>query len=207
MKHPLFWGRDQNAKNPMADNGTKSALTVEQIDNHIYFYTEVDCDRSLALIRKIQETDHNLRVESTSRWLADDHRPTPIWLHVQSPGGSLPAAFSVADQIQIIKTPIFSIVEGYCASGATLITLACERRYILPNAFMLIHQLTAMMRGKYEEFKDEMALLDMSMERLIEFYTTRTKMEEAEVRELLMRDSWFSAAQCVERGLVDEIFK
>lgn len=180
-------------------------LTVEKTFNHIYFYAEVVPERVLALMKDVRYGDEELRGEHLTRQVPESMRH-PLWLHVQSSGGSLFAGLSALDQLNAIATPIFSVVEGCVASAATLISMACTRRYILPGSFMLIHQLSSIHWGTYEDFRDEMHLMDMLMERLVTFYVARSKMDEAKIRELLQRDSWFKAEECVELGLVDEIF-
>jgi ATP-dependent Clp protease, protease subunit len=179
-------------------------LTVETIDNHIYFYADVDSDRCLALIRSIRETDADLRSEYLSRGL-EGTPLTPIWLHIHSYGGDLFTGFSLADQMAAIKTPIYTIVEGICASAATLISLSGAKRYILPNSFMLIHQLSSMIWGTHEQFKDEMNLQAKAMERLVAFYARRSKISQEEVRAMLTRDFWMDAETCVQHGFADEI--
>ena len=94
-------------------------LTVETVNNHIYFYSGVNTDRCLALIKQLRELDTAFRNEYLSRNLPEGHPQTPIWLHIHSGGGDLFTGFSVADQIKQIDTPVYSIVEGYCASAAT----------------------------------------------------------------------------------------
>lgn len=185
---------------------TPVKLTVETIDNHIYFYSEVDSDRCLALVKSLREIDSRLRNEHSSRSLSTQEYPyVPIWLHINSPGGALFTAFGVADQIATLKTPVLSVVEGYAASAATILSLSCTKRFILANSFMLIHQLSSGHWGKYEEFKDEMKLLDMAMRNLTNFYVKRTKINVDMLQDFLKRDSWFNAEQCVELGLVDAI--
>lgn len=185
---------------------TPVKLTVETIDNHIYFYSEVDSDRCLALVKSLREIDSRLRNEHSSRSLSAQEYPyVPIWLHINSPGGALFTAFGVADQIATLKTPVLSVVEGYAASAATILSLSCTKRFILANSFMLIHQLSSGHWGKYEEFKDEMKLLDMAMRNLTNFYVKRTKINVDMLQDFLKRDSWFNAEQCVELGLVDAI--
>lgn len=179
-------------------------LTVETVDNHIYFYADVDSDRCLALIRAIREADSDLRNEQLSRGL-EDQAMTPIWLHIHSYGGDLFTGFSVADQLALIKSPIFGVVEGICASAATLIAMSCTKRYILPNSFMLIHQLSSFMWGTHEQFKDEMSLQNKAMERLVEFYAARSRVSRDELRQMLLRDSWLDAAACIQMGFADEI--
>lgn len=196
---------DDVAGDTKASEASTPKLTVESVNNHIYFYANVDSDRTLDLIKRVRELDTFLIGERLSMSLPDEFPLTPIWLHIQSDGGVLFSGFSMADQLAAINTPVYSVIEGSCASAATLISLACTRRYILPNAFMLIHQISGFMGGKYEEFKDEMNLMDMAMERLVNFYVARTNMDEDRVRELLKRDTWFDAHQALEHGLVDEI--
>lgn len=180
-------------------------LTVETINNHIYFYADVDGDRCLAMIRAIRDLDAVLRNERITRDLPDETAQTPIWLHIQSYGGYLFTGLSVSDQIKEIKSPIYSIVEGVCASAATLISMACTKRYILKRSFMLIHQLSTFTGGTYEQIKDDVKMMDMAMNQLTDFYSKHSKLGIEQVKEMLKHDTWLDAEQCLERGLVDGI--
>jgi ATP-dependent protease ClpP protease subunit len=179
-------------------------LTVETVDNHIYFYADVDSDRCLALIRAIRQADSELRSEYLSRGL-EGTPLTPIWLHLHSYGGDLFTGFSVADQLTMIKTPIYSVVEGICASAATLISMSCSKRYILPSSFMLIHQLSGLKWGTHEQFKDEMTLQNKAMERLVEFYARKSAVSANEIRNMLTRDYWMDAETSIQMGFADAI--
>lgn len=188
------------------DSDRSNASTVETIDNHIYFYADVEADKCLDLIRAVREKDSELRSEHLSRGL-EGQPLTPIWLHVHSYGGSLFTAFSIADQLAMIKTPIYSVVEGVTASAATLIAMSASRRYMLANSFMLIHQISSFMWGTHEQFKDELELQTKIMDRLVNFYVLKAKVKEDEVREMLKRDFWMDAEQSVKLGFVDDILK
>ena len=194
-------------ENPSTPCTNYIPMTVETFDNHIYFYADVDTDRCLDLIRRIREMDNELRRQATSRMLPPEYPAIPIWLHIQSGGGELFTGLNIADQISKIESPIYSIVEGMCASAATFISLAANRRYILPSSFVLIHQISSWSWGrmKYEEFRDDMKLQEMLMERMYVFYTQKTKLTRAKIKKLLKSDSWFNAEQCIELGLADEI--
>ena len=200
----MIWA-DGDRERSAGDESNK--LTVETINNHVYFYADVDSDRVLALLGELRRLDATLRNEHATRQLEGIAPLTPIWLHVQSGGGDLFAGFSAADQLQTIATPVYSIVEGYCASAATLISMACKRRFIQPNAFVLIHQLSSCMGGKYEEFRDEMRVLDMAMRRMVMFYAARSRLTPRQAYMLLRHDSWFGAQDCLRIGLVDEIME
>lgn len=182
--------------------------TVETIDNHVYFYAMVDSDRCLALINEISAVDRFLRGEHLSRSLPANHPGTPIWLHINSPGGHIFDALAVADILQETPTPVYSIVEGYAASAATLISMACQRRFITRSSYMMIHQVSSFAWGTFEQIEDETKLLAMLMDTLTKFYQKHSALgSDEEVGELLRRDSWFSAEQCVDRGLADSIWE
>lgn len=192
---------------PRAVGDNYVPMTVETFDNHIFFYASVNTDRCLDLIKRIRQADNDLRNQKMSRSLPKDFPDIPIWLHIQSGGGSLFTGLNMADQLRIIDTPIYSIIEGYCASAATLLSMACTRRYIMPSAFTLIHQLSSWTQGTYEQLQDDMHVNDMLMARLYGFYEEKTKLKAGDLKELMRRDSWFSADESVEKGLVDEILR
>ncbi len=181
-------------------------LTVETVYNHIYFYSEVTSDRSLALMRQLRQLDNQLQNERLQRNMPDGHQ-VPIWLHIQSPGGGLFPSLAVADQLKQITSPVYSIVEGYCGSSGTLISMSCAKRFIQPSSFMLIHQLSGAAWGTYEELKDNMDLQNMLMDKIIQFYVQKSNLDEPRVREILKRDTWLDAQRCLEYGLVDEIVR
>lgn len=190
----------------LPNNGdTSDPLTVESIDNHVYFYSDVNSDRGLALMKQIREMDGRLRNERISRSLPEEFPLTPIWLHIQSWGGDLFAGLAISDHLKNISSPIYSIVEGVCASAGTLISMACDMRYIFPSAFILIHPPAGGVWGTYEKFKDEMKLQEMALEWLVNFYVEHSNLSAAKIKKFLERDSWFSSKECLEYGFVDGI--
>jgi ATP-dependent Clp protease protease subunit len=132
-----------------------------------------------------------------------DCPPPNIYLHINSYGGDLLAAFSTVDVIKNSRIPIVSIVEGNAASAATIMSMVCHRRYITPNSFMLIHQLSSGSCGKYEELKDEFHNNTKFMKLLYKLYKKHTTMSDKEIKKILTHDIWLSSKECLNRGLVD----
>ena len=190
-----------------SDDSNNKVLTVETIDNHVYFYSEVNSDRCLDLMKQLRDVDGMLRRERLTRSIPHGYPDIPIWLHMHSYGGDLFAAFAVADQIVLFNTPIFSIVEGISASAASIISIACKKRYITPMAHVLIHQFSSFVWGTHEEFRDEMVLQQSLMNKLISFYDTHTRMGRNEITEALKRNTWLSADQCLALGIADELWR
>lgn len=187
------------------DDDNEKSPSVEKDGNHIWFYSSVLTEDCLTTAKQLRELDQKLRAERVSRDLPDYFDPVPIWLHVQSTGGDAYSALALVDQIKHIKTPVYSIVEGICGSAATLLSMACKRRFITPSSFMLIHQASGFLRGTYSQMKDDTKMADMLMETLRLFYIHHSAMDDKTVRKVLSHESWFDAGEAVKHGLVDEV--
>lgn len=176
--------------------------TTDKDKNHIYFYSDVDPSTCLDLNRKINDLNKELLKHS----IEYDCEPPHIYLHINSNGGCLLSAMGTVDTIQNSRVPIVSIVEGCAASAATVISMSCHKRYITTNSFMLIHQLSTGVYGKYEEIKDDFMNDTKFMERLYSLYRKYTKMPDEKIKAIMTRDIWWDSNECVEYGLVDTIW-
>ena len=194
----LFWASEEGSGD---DSSSSSDDYVQRVQNRIYFYSEVERSKILTLNKTIRKLDKDLVNRSNSL-----DAPAPkIYLHIQSFGGSVFAAFSTIDYIQNTKTPVYSVVEGCAASAATLMSVTAEKRYITSHSYMLIHQLSSGAWGKYEEIKDKMKNCDRLMKMIKNIYLKHTNIPKKKLEEILKHDLWFDAKQCLEYGLVDEI--
>ena len=128
-----------------------------------------------------------------------------IFLHINSYGGSVFAGLAAVDYIKNSKIPVCSIVDGCAASAATLMSVVAEERKIHENSFMLIHQLSSGMWGKYEELKDDMKNSEVLMNTIKKIYENHTTIPKSKLDQILKRDLWFNAKTCLKYGLVDEI--
>jgi ATP-dependent protease ClpP protease subunit len=70
---------------------------------------------------------------------------------------------------------------------------------------MLIHQLSSENWGTYREIKDEVKNLDVLMNTIKNIYLTHTKMTESYLNDILNRDIYLDAEECLKNGLVDFI--
>lgn len=103
------------------------------------------------------------------------------------------------------EVPVITIVDGCCASAATFLSIVGTKRRINKHSFMLIHQLSSMFWGKYDEFEDNKVNLDKLMETIKGIYREYTKLPDEEIEKILKHDLWLSAEKCLEYGLVDEV--
>jgi len=192
---------EPDEENPLV-NLFKPRVPMDKDKNHIYFYNDVDQLSCLELNKKIND----LNKELLQYAIEYETEPPNIYLHINSFGGSLFAAFSTIDTIINSKIPIISIIEGCAASAATIISMVCHKRYCTTNSFMLIHQLSTGAMGKYEEMKDDFMNDTKLMELLYKLYQEHTKMNMKLIKKTLKRDLWWGSEECLKNGLVDEIW-
>lgn len=182
------------------DDDDKNEI-VEVIDNNIYFYSDVTTKTCFLLIKELKKLDMRLQTEKLRNNLENVH----INLHIHTYGGDLYGAFAVIDIIRTLKTPVHSYIEGISASAGTIISVVCEKRYMYKNAYMLIHQLSSGMWGKFADLEDEMTNCQEFMKVIKDVYKKYTKVNKRKLDEILKHDLWWNANTCLENGLVDEI--
>ncbi len=185
------------------DDTSSQDETVEVVDNHIYFYCSVNNKSILSLIKNIRELNVSLANETNKYNLSK----IKIYLHINSFGGEVFSALSAVDTIINSKIPVVSIIEGCAASAATLISIVCKEKHILPNASMLIHQLSSGFWGKYFEMKDEFQNVTYLEEKIKDIYKkySSNKLNNKKLKKYLKRDIWWNSEKCLKLGLVDKI--
>ena len=131
----------------------------------------------------------------------------PIYIFINSPGGEVHSGFAIFDMIRFIKPRVISVVAGLAASMGSIIPLASKKedRFAFPNSKFLVHQpsISGGLGGSVSDIhaKD---LID-TKNKIVELYVQETGQKEAVIRRALDRDSWLSAPQAIEFGLISKI--
>ena len=186
------WG-NTNKKNGSSEVGISGST--------IFYYTGIDKPNVLELNKHL----HNLETTHLTRSLSLGVDPAPIRVRINSGGGSIVAGVAGMDNIRTLKVPVNTIIDGFCASAATFLSVVGSHRQITRNSFMLIHQLSTSFWGKYEEFEDEKKNLDLMMKMIRQIYREYTSIPKKELDKILKRDLMLDAEKCLKWGLVDEI--
>ena len=179
---------------------SSGGAVTKVIENNLYFYGDITEANILELNATLHELDKKLSV--TNVFL--DIRPI-INLHINSYGGSLFARFATVDVLRNLNSEVHSYVEGAAASAATIISVACSKRYIGKYSKMLIHQLSSGIYGKYNELEDDMENNKHLMATIKSIYKEYTTIPMKKLDEILKHDLWFDSETCLGYGLVDEI--
>jgi ATP-dependent Clp endopeptidase proteolytic subunit ClpP len=176
----------------------------ETINNEIYFYSDIERQDILTLNKSLNQLKNDLVIRKINEKSEDNK----IFLHINSTGGDVFSGFSAMDNIlQINKDiPIYTIIDGCCASAATFLSIVGVKRFINKHSFILIHQIhCSPFWGKYDEFLDQKENFDKFMNMLKDVYLQYTKIDKNILNELLKHDIWFNAEEALKYGLVDEI--
>jgi ATP-dependent Clp endopeptidase proteolytic subunit ClpP len=176
--------------------------SVVRENNVIYLYSEIDRDSIFKLLTLLREAEEYCVLTSLKTRIDE----IPIYIHINSYGGCIHSAFAAIDAIQKCRVPVYSVIEGAAASAGTLISVVCAKRYIRPNAYMLIHQLSSSVWGKMSEIEDEYRGLEEMMERITQLYMNHSKMRKKNLDKLLKHDLWLTPETALDYGLVDELY-
>jgi ATP-dependent protease ClpP protease subunit len=175
-------------------------------NNHLYFHDSVN-ENNVDSVKKLMRKYLLEYCDVKNKIIHNILTPKPLMLHIFSYGGDIYSGLSLYDFIiEYNKTiPVYTIAEGIVASAATLISIAGVKKYITPNSYMLIHQLSSYASGNFEQIKDEFNNCEKIMDKLKKIYSTKTKFNKTQLSDILKRDINLDADDCKKFGLVDEI--
>ena len=197
---------NSNSRNTLSQNnepnsGSEEVGILQETYNELYFYGPVNQRSCFELKRQIKDMDIKLKTLSIQYQID----PPPIHLHIQSQGGSLYHTLYIIDLIRKSDSDIYTYVDGFAASAATLMSVVGKKRYMTKHSLMLIHQLSGADSGKFDELQDQLSNMSILMTMIVELYLEKTKIDKATLMELLRKDLWLDAETCLKYGLVDEI--
>lgn len=131
---------------------------------------------------------------------------TEVTIHINSGGGDVFEGKAIQVAIDSLKDKrITTVVEGVAASMAAVLSQAGTVRKIHEGAFMMVHAPYTLTAGNAKELKQAVALLEAVEQSHKSYYMQRTKQAEEVVATWFEDDTWFTAEQALQAGLVDEI--
>jgi ATP-dependent Clp protease, protease subunit len=133
----------------------------------------------------------------------------PIVFIINSPGGAVDSGFAIWDQIRLITSPITTLVTGLAASMGSVLSLVADKgkRYATPNSRIMIHQpsIHGVIRGQATDLEIHAKEILKTRDALIHLYVEATGQKPQVIEKALDRDTWMSAHEAKEFGLIDKI--
>jgi len=136
---------------------------------------------------------------------------TEIELFINSEGGDVIEGFAIHDYIQSLTKPVSVIIEGLCASIATVIALAVDKkkRKIYSNAKIMVHNPywtpSAPIGMESEELSALASELEATENQLANFYVAKLGLALDEVKAMMKSETWLTSSKALEIGFVDSI--
>ena len=130
-----------------------------------------------------------------------------IHLYINSPGGSVSAGLAMYDTMQYIKCDVSTVCIGLAASMGSFILSggAKGKRYALPNAEVMIHQVLGGAQGQATDVEITTRHLLKTKEKLNRMLAENTGKDYEIVCAATERDNWMSAAEALDFGLIDHV--
>jgi len=163
-------------------------------------------DRIIWLGSEVRDDNSN-EISAKLLLLAAEDPEKDIYLYINSPGGSITAGMAIYDTMQFVPNDIVTVGIGMAASmGQLLLTAGTKgKRYITPNARVLLHQPHGGFGGTSSDIQTQAALILDMKKRLAEITAEATGKTVEQVNADGDRDRWFDAQEALEYGFVDHI--
>jgi ATP-dependent Clp protease, protease subunit len=171
-------------------------------------YSRLLRDRIVLLGTPVSDEIANLIVAQLL-FLESEDPEREINMYINSPGGSVTAGLAIYDTMQFVKPPVSTLCVGQAASmGAVLLAAGSKgKRYALPHARIMIHQLSGGFEGQAADIdiqaREALRLRDVTNLILSQHTGQNLKKLEKDTD----RDNFLSAQQALEYGLIDEVIQ
>ena len=132
-----------------------------------------------------------------------------IQLYINSPGGSVTAGLAVYDTMQYVKPDVSTVCIGLAASMAATLLAAGEKgkRFALPNAEILLHQVMGGVTGEAIEIEITAKQILKIRDKLNKILAKHTGQPLDRVEKDTDRDFYLSAQEAKDYGIIDEVIK
>jgi ATP-dependent Clp protease protease subunit len=173
-----------------------------------------EIERRLLMARRVffsTAVDQHSATEAIRRlWFLDLEAPgKQVTLIINSPGGSVDAGFAIWDQVKMMSSPVVTLVTGIAASMGSILSLCGEqgKRYATPSARIMIHQpaIHGGLQGPATDLEITAREILKTRDRIVSLYVEATGKSKDVVAKAIDRDTWMSASEARDFGLIDKI--
>jgi ATP-dependent Clp protease protease subunit len=165
-------------------------------------------DRVIFLVGEIETHMANL-VVAQLLFLEGENPDKDISLYINSPGGAVNAALSIYDTMQFIKPDVSTLCIGQAASAGALLLAsgAAKKRYCLPHATVMIHQVLGGYQGQATDIEIHARETLRIGHLLNEILAKHTGKAAEQIKQDTNRDNFMDAKQAVAYGIVDGVME
>ena len=192
---------------PIGTPSVPYRLPGSQMERWVDIYTRLGVERILFLGSEVNDGIANSLV-AQMLYLDSEDSSKPIYLYINSPGGSVTAGLAIYDTIQYVKSEVVTICVGLAASmGAFLLAAGTKgKRVALPHSRIMIHQpLGGTSRRQASDIEIEAREILRMKEMLNRSLADMSGQSFEKIEKDTDRDYFLSAEEAKEYGLMDRV--
>jgi ATP-dependent Clp protease protease subunit len=169
-------------------------------------YSRLLKDRIVFIGTAIDDDVANI-VTAQLLFLESEDPEKDVSIYINSPGGSVTAGLAIYDTMQYVKPPVSTICLGQAASmGAVLLAAGAKgKRFAVPNARIMIHQLSGGFSGQASDIEIQAREALRLKKTLDEILARHTGQPGERISKDTDRDYFMSPAEAMEYGLIDQV--
>jgi ATP-dependent Clp protease, protease subunit len=204
--HPLSFILYPFKAMPIGVPSVPYRLPGSSYEQWINIYERLFRERIIFLAEEVDDGIANAIV-AYLLYLDSDDQTKPIYLYINSPGGSVTAGMAIYDTMQHIKSDVVTICVGLAASmGSFLLAAGTKgKRLALPHSRIMIHQPLGGSRGQATDIEIEARQILRVRKELNELLSFHTEKSVEQIERDTDRDYFMSAEEAKEYGLIDRV--
>jgi ATP-dependent Clp protease, protease subunit len=193
---------------PIGSPSVAYRLPGSSYEQWISIYERLFRERIIFLFEEVDDGIANAIV-AYMLYLDSEDQTKPIYLYINSPGGSVTAGLAIYDTMQHIKSEVVTICVGLAASmGSFLLTAGSNgKRLALPHSRIMIHQPSGGTRGQATDIEIEAKEILRIRKQLNGIYAERTGQPLERIERDMDRDYFMSPQEAKEYGLIDQVIE
>lgn len=126
---------------------------------------------------------------------------------INSPGGDVQAGQEIYSILKGVKNHVTIEVQSMAASAASMVAMAGDTVRMSPVALLMIHNASTCTSGDYRDMQHTADVLQTVNTAIMQAYIAKTCKTAEELKDMMDRETWLTANQCLENGFADEIIK
>ena len=179
-------------------------LNVTQMD----VFSRLMMDRIIFLGTEVNDYTANV-IQAQLLYLDSVDSDKDISIYLNTPGGSVYAGLGIYDTMQFVKSRVATICTGMAASMGAVLLVAGEKgmRAALPHSRVMIHQPMGGIQGQASDIEITAKEILKLKDELYQIISDHSGQSMDKIRQDADRDYWMTAAEALEYGMIDKVYK
>ena len=179
-------------------------LNVTQMD----VFSRLMMDRIIFLGTEVNDYTANV-IQAQLLYLDSVDSDKDISIYLNTPGGSVYAGLGIYDTMQFVKSRVATICTGMAASMGAVLLVAGEKgmRAALPHSRVMIHQPMGGIQGQASDIEITAKEILKLKDELYQIIADHSGQAMKKIRQDADRDYWMTAAEALEYGMIDKVYK